>query len=349
MKKLKKILCIILILIGINLYGQDRVGTTAGNFLEIGFGTVGNSMGEAYVSLPRDLSATYWNPAGLAYMENNETMFMYMPWIADMNIYFASSGFIIPGMGTVALSILNMDYGEMEVTTMDFQEGTGERFSASDLAFSLSYGRKLAQWFSFGATVKYINSRIWHCDAQAIAGDMGVIINTQFFSPTGKREDGLNIGMSISNYGTRLQYDGMDLLRPIDIKDNEAGNYSNVQGQFTLNGWELPLIYRIGISLNPIVTTYQKLTIAIDALHPNNNSESINLGTEYSLSAGSFGKLFLRCGYKGLLMNNNQFGLTSGFGMKIFMIGKKSLSMDYSFQNIEVLGNTQSYSMKISF
>ena len=349
MNKLKRILYIILILFGVNAFSQDRVATTAGNFLEIGFGTVGNSMGEAYTSLARDLSSTYWNPAGIAYMQNNEAMFMYMPWIADMNIFFISSGFIVPRVGTVALSIMNMDYGEMDVTTMNFQEGTGEKFSASDMAVSLSYGRKLAQWFSFGATVKYINSRIWHCDAQAIAGDMGVIINTQFFSPSGKRKDGLNIGMSISNYGTKLQYDGMDLLRPIDIQENEAGNYSDVQGQFTLDSWELPLIYRFGISVNPIVTINQKLKIAIDALHPNNNSESLNLGTEYRLSAGSFGKFFLRCGYKGLFMNNNQFGLTAGFGMEIFMIGKKGLNIDYSFQDIGVLGNTQSYSMKVSF
>ena len=349
MKLFKKIICILMIFIGMNAYSQNRVGTTAGNFLEIGFGTVGNSMGEAYSSLTRDLSSTYWNPAGIAYMRYNEAMFMYMPWIADMNIYFASAGIVLPGMGTIALNIMNMDYGEMDVTTMDFQEGTGERFSAGDFAFSISYGRKLAQWFAFGATLKYVNSRIWHCDAQALAGDLGVIINTQFFSPTGRREDGLNIGMSISNYGTQLQYDGMDLLRPIDIKEKEAGNYSNVQGQFTLNGWELPLIYRIGISLNPIATSFHRLKIALDALHPNNNSESINVGTEYALSAGSFGTLFLRCGYKGLFMDHNQFGFTSGFGIKMFMVGKRSFSLDYSFQNVGVLGNTQSYSMKVSF
>jgi hypothetical protein len=349
MRKIKMMMFALVILFGIYAYGQDRVGTTGGNFLEIGYGTVGNSMGEAYVSLTRDLSSTYWNPAGIAYMKTNEVIFMYMPWIANMDIYFASIGFVLPNMGTMALSVYNMDYGEMDVTTMEFQEGTGERFSVSDLAFQVSYGRKLAQWFSFGASMKYINSRIWHCNAQAVAGDLGVIINTQFFSPTGKRQDGLNIGMSISNYGTKLQYDGMDLLRPIDIRENEAGNYSNVQGQFTLNGWELPLIYRIGISVNPISTRFHKLSLALDALHPNNNSESINIGSEYSLSAGSFGKLFLRGGYKGLFMSNNQFGLTSGFGMEIYMIGNKSMSLDYSFQDIKVLGNTQSFSMKMSF
>ncbi len=330
-------------------FSQNRVGTTSGNFLELGYGTVGNSMGDAHVSNVRDLSAVYWNPAGLSYINTNETQFMYMPWIASMNSIFGAVGVKIPGMGNLALSIMSMDYGEMNVTNMDFQEGTGETFSSADMAFSLTYARKLAQWFAFGSSFKYISSRIWHTKASAIAGDLGVIINTHFFSPTGNRKDGLNIGMSISNYGTRMQYDGMDLLRSIDIKEDEAGNYSNVQGQFTLKAWELPLIYRFGISVTPIVTKYHRLLVAIDALHPNNNSESINIGSEYQLKAGSFGNFFLRGGYKGLFMNNSQFGLTAGFGIEIFMIGQRSLYLDYSFQDIGILGTTQSYSIKIGF
>ena len=340
---------IFLIILMTALYSQDRVGTTAGNFLEIGFGTKGNSMGDAYVSNVRDLSSIYWNPAGLAYLENNEAIFMYMPWIADMDLIFASTGVVLPGMGKLAVSIMGMNYGEMEVTNLDFQEGTGETFSASDLAFSISYGRKLAQWFTFGASAKYINSRIWHSKANALAADLGVIINTQFFSPTGHRKNGLNIGMSISNYGTRLQYDGMDLLRSIDIKEDEAGNYSNTRGQFTLKEWELPLIYRLGVSVTPIYNKFHQLQIAVDALHPNNNSESINLGAEYGLSAGSFGQLFLRGGYKGLFMTQNQFGFTAGFGVKIFVVGSRSMNIDYSYQDVGVLGNTQSYSIRVCF
>ena len=38
------------------LLGQDRVGTTTANFLELGFGTVGLSMGDAHVSNVRDIS-----------------------------------------------------------------------------------------------------------------------------------------------------------------------------------------------------------------------------------------------------------------------------------------------------
>jgi len=43
-----------------------------------------------------------------------------------------------------------MNYGDMDVTTVNMQEGTGEQFSAKDLAVSLSFARNLVDWFSFG-------------------------------------------------------------------------------------------------------------------------------------------------------------------------------------------------------
>ena len=69
-------------------------------------------------------------------------------------------------------------------------------------------------WFSFGANAKYLTSKIWHSEASAFALDLGVQVQTDLLAFGGKRNDGMKIGMSISNYGTRMQYDGIDLLFP---------------------------------------------------------------------------------------------------------------------------------------
>ena len=45
---------------------QTNVGTTSASFLEIGAGARSLAMGGAYVSLANDVSALYWNPAGIA-------------------------------------------------------------------------------------------------------------------------------------------------------------------------------------------------------------------------------------------------------------------------------------------
>ena len=207
-----------------------RVGTTVANFLEIGYGTAGCSMGDAQVSLSNDVSSMYWNPAGLARLKSSQVMFVTQPWIADMNTSFTAVGIVLPNIGTFGAGVILMDYGQMEVTTMAMQEGTGEMFTPKDMAIYVSYARNLVDWFSFGVSGKFINSSIWHLSATALAFDMGVIIKTPFFSPNDKNEDGMSIGMSISNYGTTLKYDGLDLLNPIDVAPSEAGNYKNPSG-----------------------------------------------------------------------------------------------------------------------
>ena len=67
----------------------------------------------------------------------------------------------------------------------------------------------------------------------------------------------MKIGMSISNYGSKMRYDGIDLINPIDILENENGNYETVIGQFRTEYWELPLIFRMGASIKAIVNYTQ--------------------------------------------------------------------------------------------
>jgi hypothetical protein len=344
-----KFILVVMIFFQIIVYAQKpiRVGTTAANFLEIGFGAAGASMGDAQVSLANDVSAIYWNPAGLAKLTRSEAMFVSQPWIAGMNTSFSAIGIILPGIGTLGAAVILMDYGEMEVTTMAMQDGTGEKFSPKDMAIYISFARNLAEWFSFGASGKIVNSNIWHLNATAIAFDLGVIIQTPFFSPT--EEDGMRIGMSISNYGTPLKYDGLDLLNPIDISTGEAGNYRDASGQFRLQEWELPLIFRIGTSVTAFKTDQHELIVTADALHPNNNSESVNLGGQYTLTIPTFGKINLRGGYKALFMEDSQFGLSLGMGVQTDLLFNIGLKAEYAYRDIGVLGNVNSFGVSVMF
>ncbi|MBC8181802.1 PorV/PorQ family protein [candidate division KSB1 bacterium] len=326
-----------------------RVGTTTANFLIVGYGSSGAAMGDAYVSVANDLSSSYWNPAGLGFMDQSEVQISYQPWIVDISTYNVGVGLVLRNVGTLAVNLYQVDYGNMEVTTLEMQDGTGEQFTANDLCISLSYSRRLAQWFSFGASAKYISSSIWHTKANAIAVDLGVLVKTHFFSSTGNRGDGLNIGMSISNYGTKMRFDGMDLLNPIDVSPYEQGNYAYTQGQFRMKEWELPLLFRIGASISPLVISNNRLILAADALHPSFNSESVNLGMQYELLLPSFGKFFLRGGYKALFLNESEYGMTFGAGMIVLKMHNVKFKLDYAFRSVGMLGNTHSYTMGFLF
>lgn len=345
---------ILLLILPFLLQAQNRpyrVGTTTASFLEIGFGSAGAAMGDAYVTMARDISAIYWNPAGLAFMEQSEAQFVIQPWIVDINTSFAAAGIVVPDIGTLALSFTFMDYGQMDVTTVEFQDGTGEQFSASDYAFSLGYGRAITNWFGFGVAAKYVGSNIWHMSASAIAVDLGVTLNTSFFSPTANREDGMRIAMSISNYGTRMKFDGIDLLQAIDPLPNEDGNFGDVRGKYDPNEWELPLIFRLGVAINAIKTEKHRITIATDALHPNNNAESVNVGGEYAFSDPAIGKFMLRAGYKGLFLDKNaaEFGLAFGGGIEKYIMGNIALKLDYAYRDVGILGKVHSYSIGFLF
>lgn len=274
---------------------------------------------------------------------------MMQPWIVDINMLFTAGAVIIPGVGNIGFGITQMNYGEMPVTTLEYQEGTGENFTASDIAASITFSRKIVSWFSFGSSLKYIRSNIWHSSASSAAVDLGVLVNTKFFSFTGKDQDGMNIGMSISNYGTRMQFDGIDIYQPIDVSELEEGNYGDVAGQFRPSEWELPLIFRIGVALKPIVNNFTKVTVAVDALHPNNNSESINLGCSIDNTIPGFGVFSLKGGMKALYMDSREYGYTAGLGLKMFYLGNRSLSVDYAFKGMGILGDVHVYTVGFSF
>tara|TARA_Y100000816_G_scaffold214927_1_gene160130 strand:+ start:1794 stop:2864 length:1071 start_codon:yes stop_codon:yes gene_type:complete len=353
--ELKKYLCLIAMSVLMTVHAQtiNRYGTTTANFLEIGVGSSGTAMGDAYVAVASDVSSIYWNPAGLSNVSKSSALFMIQPWLVDIDMLFAGGAMVIPRVGVIGLGITHLDYGEMDVTNLQYQDGTGERFGASDVAAALTFSRKIVSWFSFGSSMKYISSNIWHSSASAFAVDLGVLVNTNFFSFTGQDKDGMNIGMSISNYGTRMKYDGIDNYQPIDISEFEEGNYGDVAGQFRTSEWELPLIFRIGFALKPIVTNSVNLTVAADALHPNNNAESINIGASLDYKIPGFGKVSLRTGMKngmnGLTKNDEDLGFTFGAGVEMFYLGNKSLVIDYTYKTMGIFGNIQVYTVGVSF
>ncbi len=334
-----------------SVYAQEpyRAGTTAASFLEIGYGPQISAMGDAGVASVRDISSIYWNPAGLGHMNQNEAMVLYQPWYVGISASFVSFGYVEPEWGTFAVGLIYVSYDDEDVTTVEMQEGTGEKYNGLEMALSLSYGKRLVDWFSFGASLKYVSSRIWHESASAVAFDLGAIVNTSFLAWSGSAGDGLNIGMSISNYGTQMRYDGLDFRQTKDVSENEEGNYPHVPVHFLAESWELPLIFRIGISAYALKMENQKLTLAVDALHPNNNSESINTGGEYTITMPGYGDFSLRGGYKAMFMDESYYGLTLGFGINLHLFDNKRFRIDYSYRDLKVLSSVHSYAFAFSF
>ena len=83
-------------------------------------------MGGAFTATANDISAIYWNPAGLASNLSGEAFFNHTDWFLDIAMEFAGVAVHVPGIGTIGGFVTALTMDDMLVRTEDQPEGTGE-------------------------------------------------------------------------------------------------------------------------------------------------------------------------------------------------------------------------------
>lgn len=321
-----------------NAQSLSKTGTTAAKFLSVGVGPRANGMGGAFSAVSNDVSALYWNPAGIAGLNRYETIFTYTKMFADINLNYFAIAMPFDDFGTIGVSVTALDYGEMEITTELDPEGIGTTFSAGSYAFGLSYARYITKDFAVGATFKYIRESIMNSSADGFAFDIGTVFLTPFW--------GIKFASSITNFGTKMQMTGDDLLVRYDQDPTTSGNNETVDAHLATDQFELPLKLQIGISREFKFLENQSLLLAIDANYPNDNKQWVNIGGELKLFSNL---IYLRAGYKTLFLEESQEGLTLGFGLNYEGLGVLGLSVDYAYQQYKYLGNNHSFGIILRF
>ncbi|MCK9244753.1 MAG: PorV/PorQ family protein [Candidatus Marinimicrobia bacterium] len=318
----------------------SKVGTTAASFLKIGVGGRALGMGEAYTTLANDATATFWNPAGLATINRTQILLNHYDYIADLSFDYGSVAIPFQSFGTIAMHMTYLGMPDLERTTITEPYGTGEMVSASSMAVGLSYARSLTDRFSIGGSVNYIRESIWHCASSGVSMDIGVLYRTFFKN--------LMIGMSISNFGTSMQLSGSDLLIQHDVDTRSNGNNGNINGNLATDKFNLPILFRVGISAN-LARDFLHLknsdfTLAINAVHPSDNYEYLNVGSEYVLRD----LIAVRAGYRQLLLEEAEGGLTFGLGLRLNLMGYKFI-VDYAAVDFGRLDYLNKYSLILAF
>jgi hypothetical protein len=339
MKKLIQIISLVGLMQVLIFSQVTKTGTTAAKFLSIGIGARANAMGGAFTSIANDASALYWNPAGTASFTDFEAMFTYTSLYKDLDMNLNYMAVVLPAgeIGSFGISVIALDYGEMNVTTELYPEGTGEKFSASSYAFALSYARNITNEFAVGITAKYVLEDIFNSTAGGVAFDVGTIFITPFY--------GIKFSSMISNYGSKLQITGEDLLIRHDPDPNVHGNNETIDAYYKTDWFELPLKLQIGISKDLQFLDEQRFTIAIDYAHPNDNSGYLNVGGELSFLNNI---ISLRGGYKSWLLDDSQEGLTLGAGF-YYELGVFAVGFDYSYQEFKLLDYIHSFGVSLKF
>jgi len=339
MKKLIVITFSFILLLSVPIFSQSvsKVGTTAAGFLNIDVGARAVSMGGAFVSVADDISAMYWNSAGIARFSRSKAMFSHTNWIGGVTFNYAGVAVPMGHLGTVGINATFLTMPDMERTTILEPDGTGEMFSAGSYAFGLCFARALTDRFSIGLNAKYVTEEIYHSRSQGLALDVGTLFNTQFY--------GLTIGMNISNFGTKLNLSGRDMLTQSDIDPQIYGNNPNINASLNTDDFDMPLMFRVGVSTDVLNGKgNSNLILAADALHPSDDVESVNLGGEYV-----FNKTFsLRAGYRSVFADSEE-GLSFGAGLKYQLMEQAEIVFDYAYLDFGILDNIQKFTLTLTF
>lgn len=313
-----------------------KTGTTAADFLGIPVGARATAMGGAVSATIDDATAIYWNPAGLADLAGGTFTAEHAAWLVDVDFNFMSVA-LPTDVGTFALGVTAMRTPEMDVTTEEAQNGTGETFDASSYAFALSYGRALTDRFRIGANAKLIREAISNSSATGVALDIGTMFTTPF--------RGIRLGASISNFGTKMSMTGDDLLIPVDIAPGSQGNNESTRGLITTDAFDLPLTMRIGLAGEVYRGANSRLTFAVDALNPNNNAQYVNVGAE----AAFLGELLmLRAGYNELFLDSSLRSFTAGGGLR-YGFGNLNVAFDYAYEAHEYFDGVNRFTFSLAF
>ncbi len=296
--------------------GGQRAGISTAQFLKIGVGGRATAMGDAFVAIANDVSALYWNPAGLTQFSENQVMFSHNQWVVDINHDFIGAVYHLDDANTFGVSLTSLSMDEMKVTTEYAPFGTGEYFGFSDMGIAISYSRKMTDQFSFGGTVRYIEETLDKLKMRGIMIDLG----TYYWTGLGSTR----FAVTVTNFGNDLAPDGEVVL----------------VGNRTKSDWQTfspPTMFRIGFALEPYEDDEHKVTTSIQLNHPNDNSENLSLGVEYVWNK----MFFARGGYK---INVDEQNYSFGAGVNV-PISIANVSVDYAFANFTKLGSAHRFSI----
>jgi len=306
-----------------------KTGSVGAQFLKIGVGSRYQGMGEASVAIVDDAYAMYWNPAGLAGIESSNITFTNVNWITDVALNYVGFGTRLEDFGVIGFSATLLSMGDMEVTTVEQPDGTGEMFTASSFALTGGFAKNLTTRLSFGTSIKYIYETIYNESAGGFAFDFGTQLRTGYKS--------LRIGMNIANMGPNMKYSGPDLITPLDLQSGSTTN-----GEIAVDDYDLPLTFRLGMAFDLLDNLDNRVTVALEAKHPNDNDQQASFGSEYSYQ----GKYFLRTGYK---FNYEEQGFSIGAGINSSMGENSRIVLDYAFSDFGRLESVHRFSVGFKF
>lgn len=352
------------------------VGARAAEFLTIPVGARGIGMGSAYAAAADDISAIWWNPAGLGFLQSKEVMVTVVDYTMDLTYsYVAGAAPLADGQWVLGGFFGYLNIPDMEITTITAPNGTGRTFNAYDFQMGGTVAYNLSDRFSAGLSMKYIHQDMFaNIGGSAFAIDAGGIYHTEFWN----RE--VKFAFSIQNLGTNITMDGPNLIYNVGPEDlgggipTGYGDYSTDiyaiskraerQVKRLTHTYRLPTIVKLSLAYNLYTSDNANWLAAGEIWRNANIPISYATGTEINYHFTPFLTGALRMGWKiqtdeytegkdqsgyDYLGDDPTFrGLSFGGGFKQ-TFGGRHIEFNYAYQNKGRLSADNFFTITLGF
>ncbi|HUU26794.1 MAG TPA: PorV/PorQ family protein [archaeon] len=352
------------------------VGVRAAEFLTIPVGARGIGMGSAFTAVVDDISAIWWNPAGLGFLEQPEVMLTVVDYTLDLTYSYAAAAFpMADGKLVVGGFFGYLDVPDMEVTTVSNPQGTGSTFNAYDFQVGGTIAYNLSDRFTGGLSMKYVHQDMWgNMGGSAFAIDAGAVYHTELMD----RE--IKFAFAIQNLGTNITMRGPNLIKEVGPEDR-SGNWPSGYANFTGDAWafsrrdiremylrtntyRLPAIVKMSLAYSLYTSEKTNWLVAGELSRPSYIPIAYAAGTELTYNFNPYYSASMRMGWQiqrdEYTEGADQFGyeylgddplwrgLSIGGGFQRVWAGKV-LRFNYAYRNKGRLSADNFFSISMGF
>ncbi len=170
------------------------------HFLTLNSSARAAALGGAFVSMPEDASALFFNPASLSTVQESRMSATFLKHVLDINSGLISYNSRSESIGKYAVSVQFTSNGSFQGADKNGVKTTS--FSGTEVAFSGTYTNAFDSNFYYGATLKFVYSGLEKTSSTALAADVGLLYQIP--------KSRVNIGFSILNLGAQLSKYGTE-------------------------------------------------------------------------------------------------------------------------------------------
>lgn len=357
MKKINIAFTISLVALSFGLFAgnEDRAGEAGASELLINPWGRSSGWASANSASVKGIEAMNLNVAGLAFTTNTELILVNTRWLGGTDINLLSVGFAkkVGETGVLGISVTSMDFGEIQVTTVDLPDGGIGNFEPNYLNIGLAYSKRFSNSISGGLVVRIITESTADVSAKGVALDAGVNYVTAKY-------DAFKFGITLRNVGPTTNYQGNGLSFQADVPNSDR----TLTFQRRSNDFELPSLVNMGASYDFFLAEVDekedgtfmadhRITASGTFTSNSFTRDQVRVGAEYAFQE----KFMARAGYvyesettDDEATRTTSVGPTVGATIEVPMGDSGStFGIDYSYRLTRTFGGSNAIGVRLTF